>query len=55
MTDSPEPTDRDHYWLEHEAALTASGKTAKAYAADHELSLHAFYQVRIGLILPSGS
>ena len=46
MTKSPEPTERDNYWLAHESALSASGKTAKAYAAEHELSLHAFYQAR---------
>jgi hypothetical protein len=41
-----EPTERDRSWLAHESALAASGKTAKAYAAEHELSLHAFYQAR---------
>jgi hypothetical protein len=46
MTKRPEPTERDNYWLAHESALAASGKTAKAYADDHELSLHAFYQAR---------
>jgi hypothetical protein len=58
MIDSLQPTDRDRYWLEHEAALTASEQTAKAYAADHDLSLHAFYQARKRLraqgLLPAG-
>jgi len=46
MSDSHEPTERDRYWLDHEAAVVASGQTAKAYAAEHGLSLHAFYQAR---------
>jgi hypothetical protein len=58
MATSYEPTERDRYWLAHESALAASGKTAKAYAADHELSLHAFYQARKRLralgLLPAG-
>ena len=58
MSDSPQPTERDRYWLEHEAALTASKQTAKAYASDHDLSLHAFYQARKRLralgLLPAG-
>ena len=40
------PTERDQYWLDHEKKLAASGLTAKAYAAEHELSLHALYQAR---------
>ena len=40
------PTDRDRFWLDHEATLLASGQTAKAYAAEQGLSLHAFYQAR---------
>jgi hypothetical protein len=39
-------TERDRFWLEHEAAIAASGQTAKAYAAEHGLSLHALYQSR---------
>jgi hypothetical protein len=46
VTDSPEPTDRDRFWLDHEKILAASGQTAKAYAAEQDLSLHAFYQAR---------
>ncbi len=46
MTDSREPTERDRYWLDHEAKLSSSGLTAKAYAAEHDLSLHALYQSR---------
>lgn len=41
-----EVTERDRFWLEHEAAIEASGQTAKAYAAEHDLSLHALYQSR---------
>lgn len=41
-----EITERDRFWLEHEAAIAASGLTAKAYAAEHDLSLHALYQSR---------
>jgi hypothetical protein len=40
------PTERDRFWLDHEAKLAASEMTAKAYAAEHGLSLHAFYQAR---------
>lgn len=40
------PTERDRYWLDHEAKLAASGLSAKAYAAEQGLSLHAFYQAR---------
>ena len=46
MTDVREATERDRYWLDHEGKLSASGLTAKAYAAEHGLSLHAFYQSR---------
>ena len=46
MTDSPEPSERDRFWLNHGKALAASGQTAKAYAAEQGLSLHAFYQAR---------
>ena len=52
------PTERDRYWLDHEASVAASGGTAKAYAAEHDLSLHAFYQARkrlraLGLLPPA--
>ena len=46
MPDSPEPTERDRFWLDHEAAIQLSGQTAKEYAAAQELSLHALYQSR---------
>ena len=39
-------TERDRFWLDHEAAIAASGQTAKAYAAEQGLSLHALYQSR---------
>jgi len=39
-------TERDRFWLEHEAAIRKSGQSAKDYAAEHELSLHALYQSR---------
>ena len=40
------PTERDRFWLDHEATLAKSARTAKAYAAEQGLSLHAFYQAR---------
>jgi len=40
------PTERDRFWLDHEARLTKSAQTAKAYAVEQGLSLHAFYQAR---------
>ena len=46
MGTTPKPTERDQFWLDHEAALAASEQTAKAYAAEHDLSHHAFYQAR---------
>lgn len=57
MPDSPSPTERDRFWLEHEAALAASDQAAKAYAAEQDLSLHALYQARkrpraLGLLPP---
>ena len=39
-------TERDQFWLDHETAQSASGQTAKEYAAAQGLSLHAFYQAR---------
>ena len=58
MIDVREPTERDRYWLDHEGKLSASGLTTKAYAAEHSLSLNAFYQSRkrlraLGLIKPT--
>ena len=51
-------SERDQFWLDHEAAQAGSGKTAKEYAADQGLSLHAFYQARkrlraLGLLAPT--
>jgi hypothetical protein len=46
MGTTGKPTERDRFWLDHEAALAKSGLTAKAYAAEHGLSMHAFYQAR---------
>ena len=51
------PTERDRYWLEQESRLAASGQTAKAYASERGLSLHALYQARkrlraLGLLAP---
>jgi hypothetical protein len=59
MTTTQQPTERDRYWLDHEAAIKTSGMTAKAYAAEHELSLHALYQARkrlraMGLLAAAG-
>jgi hypothetical protein len=41
-----QPSEREQFWLDHEAAQGASGQTAKEYAAAQGLSLHAFYQAR---------
>jgi len=41
-----EPTARDRFWLDHDAALTASGQTSKEYAEAQGLSLQALYQSR---------
>jgi len=46
MADSREPTEREQFWLDHEAALAASGQTAKDYASQQGLSLQALYQAR---------
>lgn len=53
------PTERDRYWLDHEAAIVASGLTAKAYASEQGVSLQALYQARkrlrsLGLMSPPG-
>ena len=45
-TPTQQPSERDQFWLDHEAAQGASGQTAKEYAAAQDLSLHAFYQAR---------
>jgi hypothetical protein len=57
-------TDRDRYWLGHQAACEKSGLSAKAYARRHRLSVHALYQARkrlrglgaleVGSVLPAG-
>jgi hypothetical protein len=58
MPGTPQPTERDRFWLDHEAALARSNHTAKSYAAEHDLSLHSFYQARKRLralgLLPKG-
>jgi hypothetical protein len=46
MGTTAKPTERDQFWLDHEAALAASEETTKSYAAEHGLSHHAFYQAR---------
>jgi hypothetical protein len=51
-------TERDQFWLDHNAAQAASGLTAKEYAANESLSLHALYQSRkrlraLGLLAPA--
>ena len=43
---SRQPSERDQFWLDHEAAQVASGQTSKEYAAGQGLSLQAFYQAR---------
>jgi hypothetical protein len=40
------PTERDRFWLDHEQAIAKSGQSAKAYAAEQGLSMHALYQAR---------
>lgn len=53
-------TERDQFWLDHEAKLSGTDLTAKAYAAEQGLSLHALYQARkrlrmLGLLPPAAS
>jgi hypothetical protein len=53
-----DPSERDRFWLDHQAAQRSSGQTAKEYAAAQDLSLHAFYQARkrlraLGLLDPA--
>jgi hypothetical protein len=45
-TRTQQPSERDRYWLDHEAAIKDTGQSAKAYAAEREISLHALYQAR---------
>jgi hypothetical protein len=57
-TAAQQPSERDQSWLDHEAALSASGQTAKAYASEAGLSLHTLYQARkrlraLGLMAPA--
>jgi hypothetical protein len=52
-----QPSERDQFWLDHEAALAESGQTAKEYAVAQDLSLQALYQARkrlrsLGLLAP---
>jgi hypothetical protein len=59
MAERPKTTERDRYWLDHEAAIVASGLTAKAYASEQGVSLQALYQARkrlrsLGLMSPAG-
>jgi hypothetical protein len=56
---SGQPSERDQFWLDHEAAQVASGQTAKEYADAEGVSLQAFYQARkrlraLGLLAPAG-
>jgi hypothetical protein len=59
MGTTAKPTERDQFWLDHEAALAASAETTKSYAAEHGLSHQAFYQARKRLralgLLPAAS
>jgi hypothetical protein len=51
-------SERDRFWLKHHEAQVASGRNAKVYAAEQDLSLHAFYQGRkrlraMGVLTPA--
>ena len=46
MGSKRELTERDRFWLDHEKAIAKSGHSAKAYATEQGLSLHALYQAR---------
>ena len=51
-------SERDQFWLDHQAAHAASGQTAKEYAAAQGLTPDAFYQARkrlrtLGLLAPA--
>jgi hypothetical protein len=55
---SGQPSERDQFWLAHEAAQVTSGQTAKEYADAEGVSLQAFYQARkrlraLGLLAPA--
>ncbi len=57
-TQRRQPSERDQFWLDHEAAQAASGQTAKEYAGAEGVSLQAFYQARkrlraLGLLAPA--
>lgn len=57
MGTAAKPTERDQFWLDHESRLAKSELTAKAYAAEQGLSMHALYQARkrlrsLGLMAP---
>jgi hypothetical protein len=51
-------SERDRFWWKHHEAQVASGRNANVYAAEQDLSLHAFYQGRkrlraIGVLSPA--
>jgi hypothetical protein len=46
ISGSKQPSERDQFWLDREAAQVASGQTAKEYAAAEGLSLQSLYQAR---------
>ena len=46
MGSKRELTERDRFWLDHEKVIAKSGQSAKAYATEQGLSLHALYQAR---------
>ena len=59
-SESQQPSERDRFWMDHNAAQASSGQTAKDYAAAQDLSLHAFYQARkrlraLGLLAPAAT
>lgn len=50
MTDPEQTlTARQQSWLRHAKACAASGQSARAYAAAHDLALGAFYSARAEL------
>ncbi len=42
----PKLTERERFWLRHHESCVVSGRTAKAYAKAHGISIYAFYQSR---------
>lgn len=51
-------SERDRYWLRHHEACAGSGESAKGYAEQRGLSIHALYQSRkrlraIGALAPA--